>query len=419
MYSALMRGDPTEKGARFTRLAAYFDAKFNSLEEFSTAESLSEFLQKVLNAGFTVSIEMGSGDNICAVFSSINGKGCPLKPIDLLKNLVLMRSEVGLTEAYERFWAPVEEGMTTEELERLFRKIVLAMGGWCSSSSTLDRFNELFKGQRLQSVIDTLLLWKRQQAALTSGLQSRGYDTKTVLAFERIRRARGFMQDTSHLLIEGSLVMLEKGSISESEFRRCLVAIENFVVRISMHDRQMTRDATAIMHKVLPLKGEAAVQTLTEALLDSPSYIAATDETLIALLQAKAFKSQTLRWWARYVLLGIDAYHNSDVSYQEPSLEHVAPQKITGAMHWGHLASNAEVVHRLGNLTILKNAWNEEIRRASFPEKQSYFSKSRLWLNDCFSEKVSWTAADIAERTEDLLQEFLTVWPYKRLVEWQ
>lgn len=418
MYSALMRGEPTPKGARFTRLAEFFDSKFNAVTEFTTADALSEFLQQVLNTGFTVSIEMGSSDNICAVFSSINGKGCPLKPIDLLKNLILMRADVGLTEAYEQYWKPVEEGITDDELEKLFRKIVLAKGGWCNATATLDRFNELFKAKSLQSVVESLTLWKRQYLALRDGFPQRAFEPKTMLALERISRARGFMQDTSHLLIEGCLVMLEEGSLTESEFRQCLVAIENFVVRIAMHDRQMTRDSTAIMHKVLPLKGSAAVDTLVKELLSAPSYIAATDEQLVSLLQSKAFKSQSLRGWARYILLGIDAFHNADVTYQQPSLEHVAPQKLGGAMHWGHLPQDGDLQHRLGNLTILKTAWNEEIRRASFAEKQTYFAQSRLWLNDCFAGKASWTASDIAERTEALLQEFLKVWPHGRLVYW-
>lgn len=418
MYSALMRGEATAKGAKFTKLAEFLDERFDSLVEFPAAEDLFSFLERVLNAGFTVSIEMGSGDNICAVFSSINGKGCPLKPIDLLKNLILMRADADLDEAYEKFWKPVEAGITDDELELLFRKIVLATGGWCNASATLDRFNELYRGKPLQEVVDTLALWKRQFLALRDGFPQRAYEHKTMLALDRIGRARGFMQGTSQLLIEGCLVMLEQGSLSESEFRECLVAIENFVVRISMHDRQMTRDSTGIMHRVLPLKGSEAVQTLAAELLSAPSYVAATDEQLLALLKTKAFKSQTLRQWARCVLLGLDAYHNSDVTYQAPSLEHVAPQKLDGAMQWGHLPKDGDSQHRLGNLTVLKTAWNEELRRASFAEKQSYFGQSRLWLNDWFAGLETWGAEDIDRRTDALLAEFVKVWPYKRLTGW-
>lgn len=419
LYSALMRGEATPRGARFTRLAEFFDRQFSDAQLFPSADALAKFLEKVLDTGFTVTIEMGSGDNICAVFSSINGKGCPLKPIDLLKNLILMRADMSLDDAYEKYWKPVELGISDDELERLFRKIVLARGGWCNAAATLDRFNELYKTKSLKEVVEELTLWKRQYLALRDGFPQRAFEHKTMLALERISRARGFMQETSHLLIEGCLVMLERSALSEAEFRQCLVGIENFVVRIAMHDRQMTRDATGIMHKVLTLQGQAAVDKFVGELLTAPSYLAATDEQLVPVLAAKAFKSQSLRTWARYVLLGIDAFHNADVTYQQPSLEHVAPQKLGGAMQWAHIPVDGDYQHRLGNLTILKTAWNEEIRRASFPEKQSYFAQSRLWLNDCFAAKPAWTAADINERTEALLAEFAKVWPYGRLTDWQ
>ena len=418
MYSALLRDESTPKGARFTRLATFFDSRFQNLDEFPSAEALANFLKDVTDSGFTVSIEMGSTDNICAVFSSINGKGCPLKPIDLLKNLILMRADMGMTEAYEHYWKPVEQGISDDDLEKLFRKIVLATSGWCNSAATLDRFNDLYRKASLQEVVNTLSIWKRQFLALKEGFPQKTFENKTMLGIERISGARGFMQDTSHLLIEGCLVMLEKGILSEAEFRDCLLAIENFVVRISMHDRQMTRDSIAVMHKVLAEKGQQAVDTLRNGLFNSPSYLAANNARLMDVLRTKAFKSRSLQRWARYVLLGVDAYHNTDVSYQQPSLEHVAPNKLNGAMHWTHMPPEGDLQHRLGNLTILKTAWNEEIKRSSFGEKKSYFSQSRLWINDWFEAQTEWGPLEIEERTEALLADLVRVWPFQRLTPW-
>ena len=71
--------------------------------------------------------------------------------------------------------------------------------------------------------------------------------------------------------------------------------------------------------------------------------------------------------------------------------------------------------HRLVNLTILKTAWNEEIRRCSFAEKRTYFRQSRLWLKDCFSGMGAWTADNIADRTDTLPNEMMKVWPFGRV----
>jgi hypothetical protein len=418
MYRAVLDGQQTAKNAPFTRLAAFLDSKFEDLGEFPSADSLSDFLKSVMDSGFTVSIEMGNEENICAVFSSINGKGCPLKSMDLLKNLILMRSKMDLTEAYEQYWKPVEQGLTDSELEKLFRKIVLANVGWCNSGTTLDRFNSHFRKSSLPDLVDTLSLWKSQFLGLKNGFPQKAFENKTMLGLERISRARGFMQDTSHLLIEGCLVMLAQDNLTEAEFRECLLAIENFAVRTSMHDRQISRDSIAVMHKVLAQTGRQAVDTLTNGLFSTPSYVAASDVRLLDVLRTKAFKSPTLKNWARYVLLGIEANHDSDLSCREPTLEHIAPNKLKGAAYWGHIPLDSEWQHQLGNLTILKQAWNEEARRCSFGEKQKYFSQSHLWLNEYFADKAEWGTQEITVRTDALLADLLKVWPYKSLTSW-
>jgi len=69
-------------------------------------------------------------------------------------------------------------------------------------------------------------------------------------------------------------------------------------------------------------------------------------------------------------------------------------------------------LHRLGNLTL--TGYNSEYQDLPFEEKKTIkggFSESSIRLNKFIREQPVWTGAEIQERTNELAQRSLRIWP--------
>jgi uncharacterized protein with ParB-like and HNH nuclease domain len=99
------------------------------------------------------------------------------------------------------------------------------------------------------------------------------------------------------------------------------------------------------------------------------------------------------------------------------SIEHIMPQKLTTAWR-SSLGPDAEAIHstwlnRLGNLTV--TAYNSEYSNSSFSTKLSIengLKDSPYRLNAFVKQQESWGATQIEERTRQLADSAIDLWPY-------
>ena len=96
-------------------------------------------------------------------------------------------------------------------------------------------------------------------------------------------------------------------------------------------------------------------------------------------------------------------------------LEHIYPQKPAAA---NRLADHDEYIGRLGNLTLLDHALNQEAQNSSFPVKKTrFYSQSEIYLTRELLEKDSWTASEIEDRQDHLCQTAIELWPQNLINE--
>jgi hypothetical protein len=343
-----------------------------------------------------------------------NGKGKPLAQTDLLKNILMMRSGLPLTDAYEKFWLPFEQGLSRSEIAGILRKIVLAEHGWCNTSTTLDTLLRLPFAQkgRLPELHQKLMAWKAQHQYVAAGMPSRGYSKATMLVIKRAARFIPLMQAQSLCLVEGLFMLHQKGDLDEEHLRASLEIVENYVLITCLLDNQTTRDACKVTPEILKKSQQEIPEYLAKTLLtDNKTYRDANDERLKAAVQRLRLDTKVRRVWAKAVLLRIDGVHNAEVEYSDPSLEHVMPQTLEGARQWSAEVP-PETPHLLGNMTIMHLAYNSDLGRASYAEKQAEFARSVVWLNRYFSDVPSWGWQEVHARTEALLVEFAKAVPH-------
>lgn len=408
-------GELPPQSTQIGKACRWFDREFQKPDRFPTAQHLADFLERSLNAGVTVSIEMDESDDVCAVFSSINGKGKPLEQIDLLKNILMTRAGGPVQEAYEKYWLPFEAGLSRKEAGEILRKIVLAEAGWVNASATLDELLKLpfaQKGQ-LEQLKSKLLQWKAGHQYVRSGMPPGDFGRPTVTVLKRVRRVVPLMQAQSHILVEALFLLFREGRLDEAHLRDALDVVENYVLRTCLLENQSTRDAYKVVPTILKRSHEEVPALMAKGLLyDNKTYQAATDEHLENSLRRMRLDTRGKKDWAKAALLRIDGRHNAEVDYTDPSLEHVMPKNLDGARQWS-ADVGADTPHFFGNLTILHCPYNAELGRASFAEKQDEFSKSLVWLNRYFAGLSEWGPQEIDERTRHLVREFCEVVPLR------
>ena len=71
-----------------------------------------------------------------------------------------------------------------------------------------------------------------------------------------------------------------------------------------------------------------------------------------------------------------------------------------------------QLMHTLGNLTLLSSGLNISSGNKSFVEKKLKFDKhTGLFLNKWFAKKSEWTETDIRERGQHLANLAISIWP--------
>ena len=94
------------------------------------------------------------------------------------------------------------------------------------------------------------------------------------------------------------------------------------------------------------------------------------------------------------------------------------PQTLTD--QWkADLGPNAELIHghwlnRIANLTLLTPSSNSECSNRPFKEKcetEHGYQKNELYSNRAIAQYEHWGEAELEQRTEELYQMALKIWP--------
>ena len=152
-------------------------------------------------------------------------------------------------------------------------------------------------------------------------------------------------------------------------------------------------------------------EQVRSALLDFPAYRRLGRGRLRMVLEAV---EDDLRGWTG----GKTGYSADRVRRASHAIEHVMPRKWTS--HWRKTAGfvdDAErenLVHTLGNLTLLTKKMNSTVSNGPWNTKRAHLRKHEplLLTRDLLDQAGdAWTADTIRARTRKIVEAILTVWP--------
>jgi hypothetical protein len=417
--------------------------------EVPMADRLEECFQTLRNSLMVVVIDLEEGDDPQVIFETLNARGEPLLPADLLRNYIFLRaswSEGTTTELlYKKYWARFDDDFWRVEVKqgRLTRpRSDLYLQHFLSSRQGRDiPVKHLYVEYRhwverekpFANVEEELATLARQGDDFRRMLEPSSHDPlkhlMTFLEIFDIRTAYPLLLAMLDAKIDDD-TLASTASVLESYLLRRAVSglpTKNYNKIFLSLTRSLRREGftvEALSSQLIALSGMSSEwpsdASFKESWLTKPFYEALNSPKLVYILSRlnetyRTAKSEALEF------------------KEKPTIEHIMPAKWVE--HWpltdgtkgltrtewlfaaeGDLAAKASqerdrAIQTIGNLTILSSALNASQSNSAWKDKRpALLAHSLLPINLMLADVLVWDEAAIRKRGEELLLRALKIW---------
>ncbi|MGL2858031.1 GmrSD restriction endonuclease domain-containing protein, partial [Helicobacter pylori] len=353
------------------------------------------------------------------IFESMNSKGIELTQTDLIRNYIIMETEVEKQEGfYNQYWRAMEEDFKQNEtlFNRFVRHYLTIKIGKIPNEK---RVYEAFKDYRQKKGIEIEDLLKDLQKYC-------GYFCQ--IAFKKeadkdLNKALSFLVDLEMDVVYPLLLELysdySDGVLSKQDFIPIIYLTESYICR-----RAVCALGTNSLNKVFPFVTKK---------INKDQYLESIKVHFGYLTEKQRFPNNdefkehfiTIDFYnfqkREYFLERLENFERKERVYaHEYTTEHIMPQTLN--LEWERdLGENFQAIHdkylhTIGNLTL--TGYNQEYSNNSFQEKRDMekgFKQSPLRLNQSLKNLESFGEKEIEKRANDLADWALKIWTYPKL----
>ncbi len=407
------------------------------------------FLEALQQCFQIMRLQLDGEDDPQIIFETLNARGVPLTPGDLIRNFIFLRasrSPHDVDSLYDDYWRSFDEKPDDPEKPKgmKFWRVESRQGRL--KSTRLDAFfyflSGLNKGSdlKLTHVFDEFKSWWDNEPGrnIESELQrisrhasafekivAPGYAT----SLERFSRRMQLLDTTTHIPLV--LYLLEQKAAVDPDFVRSLSYLESYFIRRFVVGLTTQSYNRTFMKRILPNLAAAgstdSAAVLAELMaLSGDSQVWPDDARFKAAWKSdQLYKGSNTRR-VQAILEGIELqlspnHHEYRTDPRKLSVEHVLPQKWKPADYPlqdtadAAKATRARLIHSIGNLTLVTPGFNTTLSNAAFKLKRPAIAKeSALALNSYFQDfkdTDTWSENQIIERAERLFPFALAAWP--------
>ncbi|GAA4355975.1 DUF262 domain-containing protein [Hymenobacter saemangeumensis] len=399
-------------------------------------DALLESITKRLEV---VMVELEADDDPQVIFESLNGRGEPLLPSDLIRNYVFLeasKQQRDLPTLHKKYWAEFDDsgkaGKFWQEETRQGRLKRPRLDLFFFHFLTLQRQEQLpitqlyteFRSWWLDAASDNA---ETELASLRHyGDVYRGFFEGTAMPRLDLLVHRLQVMDTSvfYPVLLGLLTRWQPKTPAQ-ELNGIFTDLESYLVRRMVcmltpkNYNRIVLDLLQVLeaaHTITRATVNAFLGGLTgetgrwpddaefkDACQTNPLYQYLNNPRLQMLLHALDLQLETSRQERLHLETTL-------------SIEHIFPQH-PAAGKWDQVTDEESevVLHQLGNLTLLTKPLNSSVSNGPFSKKRGQIAKqSKLRLNAYFQEFADdylWGAKDIKKRGKELAQVAVKVWP--------
>ncbi|NHA47647.1 DUF262 and DUF1524 domain-containing protein [Helicobacter pylori] len=410
------RRKPSEPSSKIVKNFELFEEWIS--ENTNKLETIFKGLEKLMIV--YIALEKGKNDPQL-IFESMNSKGMELAQTDLIRNHIVMETEVEKREGfYNKYWRAMEKEL--KQNEKLFNQFV--------------RHYLTIKTREIPNINKVYAAFKDYQQKEGIGIEDLlkdlqkycGYFCQIVFKKEAdkdLNKALGFLVDLEMDMIYPLLLELysdySDGVLSKADFIPIIALIESYICR-----RAVCNLGTNSLNKVFP--------SFTKK-IDKKQYLKSVEKHFGSLTGNQKFpndfefkdsfitkelygRNKTKKKKTRYFLERLENFDTKEpVNTKECTTEHIMPQTLME--EWERdLGENFKEIHKnylhtIGNLTL--TGYNSEYSNNSFREKRDMekgFKQSPLKLNQSLKDLESFGEKEIEKRANDLADWALKIWTY-------
>lgn len=418
--------------------------------EFPLGSRLEECFQALKNALQVVAIDLEHDDDAQVIFETLNARGEPLLPADLLRNFIFLRAARNnepQEELYKTYWRRFDEPFwrVTSKQGRLLRpRSDLFIQHFLASRQMVDiPIKHLFVEYKHWIEKERPFATVREELAT---LARQGDDFRRIVAPKKEDPLYGlatfldtFDLRTAHPL----LLMLLDTQIDEMAWRQISVTLESYLLRravCGMTTKNYNRIFLSLIRNLLRdgVTADNLIKQLTEQKGESTEW--PTDEAFREAWQSRHIYQVLNNPKIVHILKRLsDTYFKSkmeSLSIEGPlTVEHILPQGwvenwplpdgakgMTGQELWEADDDDprAEATRKrnaalqtLGNLTILTQPLNSAASNSSWEEKKpELLLHSLLPINQNLYNVEVWDETAIEKRANELFQRAIEIWSY-------
>lgn len=413
------------------------------------ADRLGEAFQALKNSLQVVVIDLEDGDDPQVIFETLNARGEPLLPADLLRNYIFLRATREGDDPdhlYKTHWAGFEEEFWREEVRqgRLTRpRSDLFMQHFLASQQAVEiPIKHLYVEYRYW--IERKHPFKGVEPELATLARYRGHFAKLAgpKGDDAVGRLSAFLNRFDVGTAYPLLLYLLDSDLSESQWTVIATILESYIIRrqlCSLTTKNYNRVFLTLLKNLR--EGGASIESVYayfHALPGESTKWPTDSELMTAWVTGHAYRLFQPGRLA-YVLGRLNEVmtdHRSEkVKLLESlTIEHVLPQSWIANWPLADGSAGLEAtayftaapddprriatdrrnaaVHRIGNLTLMSERLNPSLSNASWETKRHKIREiSKLAMNFSLTDNTVWNEDEINKRALSLFHIAKSIWP--------
>ncbi|MGN8412520.1 GmrSD restriction endonuclease domain-containing protein [Helicobacter pylori] len=388
-------------------------------ENTGKLETIFKGLEKLMIVW--IALDKGK-DDPQLIFESMNSKGIELTQTDLIRNYIVMETEIEKQEDfYNGYWRAMEEDFKQNKtlFDRFVRHYLTIKTG---KIPNIKKVYEDFKDYQQKEGIEIEDLLKDLQKYC-------GYFCQ--IAFKKeankdLNKALSFLVDLEMDVIYPLLLELysdySDGVLSKQDFIPIIALTESYLCRravCGLGTNSLNKVFASFTKKINKDQYLESIKAHFLSLEKTTGKFPKDFEFKDSFITKELYgRNKTKKKKTRYFLERLEKFDTEEpVNTQECTIEHIMPQTLN--LEWERdLGENFQAIHEkylhtIGNLTL--TGYNKEYSNKSFQEKRDMekgFKQSPLKLNQSLKDLKPFDEKEIEKRANDLADWALKIWTY-------
>ncbi|RBY78852.1 hypothetical protein DQ240_22920 [Blastococcus sp. TF02A-26] len=417
-YNALVDGTQPNGGSAVIDAYRFFRSRLVAADDPEDPHDIERLEDAVLRGLALVSVTAQAGDNAHRIFESLNNTGLRLTQGDLLRNYLFMRMPTRGEQVYESTWLPLQDSLSSDDLELLFWLDLVQQNPAHRQADTYAAQQQRLSKLHDEKDIEAEVLRFRRLGHLLRVILNPSLEPDAAVRL-RLERLKAWGTTTVYPLLLRLLDLRERGEATSEQVAAGALYVESYLVRRLIVGRATQGINRILLSTVHEMPQDLPVEEAVRVYLSTGRKHYASDADVAAAVTTAPFyltgrpnqRNLVLRWLE-------ESYESKEpVALADLTIEHVLPQTLTDAWiaELGLTSDDdpeqvhAELVHTLPNLTL--TGYNSVLSNSPFHVKREQLATSGLRMNQEIAKEDHWGPPELKARADRLASRITATWP--------